>query len=146
MKYFAYGMNTNVGEMAHRCPQARSLGQARLPGYQFTFNRHADIMNVGNESCDGVLWEITEDCLVSLDVLEGYPYYYTRFEVDVEWQGKTVRAITYQMLPENQVPGLPTSSYYFMVSKGYAQHNVPQDQLIEAHTRVKEVDRHFLFS
>ncbi len=145
MKYFAYGMNTNVGEMAHRCPQAQSLGRARLPGYQFTFNRHADIMNVGNGSCDGVIWEITEDCLVALDALEGYPFYYTRFEVDVEWRGEMVRAITYQMTPENQIPALPTTSYYFMVTKGYAQNGVPQTQLLEAHARVREVDQYLPF-
>jgi gamma-glutamylcyclotransferase (GGCT)/AIG2-like uncharacterized protein YtfP len=146
MKYFAYGMNTNVGEMAHRCPDARSLGHARLPGYKFTFNRHADLMNMGDEYCDGVLWEITEDCLMALDALEGYPLYYTRFEVDVEWNGETVRAITYQMNPENQIPAIPSTSYYFMVTKGYAQHGVPNTQLIEAYVRAKEVDQYFVIS
>lgn len=143
MKYFAYGMNTNVEEMAHRCPDARTLGRARLPGYRFAFNRHADIID--DESCvtDGVLWEITEDCLAALDILEGYPYYYTRFEVDVEHRGETVRAITYQMTPERQVPALPTSSYYFMVTKGYAQHRVPQRQLFTAHACAREVDQYF---
>lgn len=143
MKYFAYGMNTNVGEMAHRCPDARTLGRARLPGYKFTFNQHADIMNDGSAVTDGVLWEITDDCLIALDILEGYPYYYTRFEVDVEHRGEIVRAITYQMNPESQVPALPSSSYYFMVSKGYAQHRVPQAQLREAYARVQEVDQYF---
>ena len=33
--------------------------------------------------CDGVLWEITDDNLVALDQLEGYPYHYTRFSVVV---------------------------------------------------------------
>lgn len=143
MKYFAYGMNTNVGEMAHRCPGARTLGRARLPGYRFAFNRHADIMADATANTDGVLWEITESCLAALDVLEGYPFYYTRFEVDVEHRGKIVRAITYQMNPENQMPDLPSSSYYFMVSKGYAQHQVPQSQLREAYDRAQEVDQYF---
>ena len=146
MKYFAYGMNTNVGEMAHRCPDARSLGRARLPGYKFAFNRHADLMNMGDEYCDGVLWEITEDCLMALDALEGYPFYYTRFEVDVEWRGETVRAITYQMNPENQIPAIPSTSYYFMVTKGYAQHGVPNTQLVEAYAHAKEVDQYSAIS
>lgn len=142
MKYFAYGMNTNVGEMAHRCPNARTLGRARLPGYQFAFNHHADILNDETAVTDGVLWEITDECLDALDILEGYPYYYTRFEVDVEHRGEIVRAITYQMTPERQVPALPSSSYYFMVSKGYAQHRVSLAQLREAYARVQEVDRY----
>jgi hypothetical protein len=82
---------------------------------------------------------------VALDALEGYPFYYTRFEVDVEWRGETVRAITYQMTPENQIPALPTTSYYFMVTKGYAQNGVPQTQLLEAHARVREVDQYLPF-
>lgn len=146
MKYFAYGMNTNVGEMAHRCPDARTLGRARLPGYRFAFNRHADVINDDTAVTDGVLWEITEDCLTALDVLEGYPYYYTRFEVDVEHRGQIVRAITYQMTPGNQVPALPSSSYYFMVTKGYTQHSVPQKQLREAYAHIKEVDQYFPIS
>jgi gamma-glutamylcyclotransferase (GGCT)/AIG2-like uncharacterized protein YtfP len=146
MKYFAYGMNTNVGEMAYRCPEARSLGHARLPGYQFAFNHHADILKKEDAVCEGVLWEITEDCLVSLDALEGYPFYYTRFEVDVEWRGETVRAITYQMTPENQIPAIPSTSYYFMVTKGYAQHGVPNAQLREACAHAKEVDQYSAIS
>lgn len=143
MKYFAYGMNTNVGEMAHRCPKARTLGRARLPGYRFAFNYHADIVNDDTSTTDGVLWEITEDCLSALDILEGYPVYYTRFEVDVEWHGEIVRAITYQMTGLDRGPAMPSSSYYFMVTKGYAQHHVPRTQLLAAYEQAQEVDRYF---
>lgn len=131
MKYFAYGMNTNREQMALRCPQAKSLGRAGLPGYQLMFNRHADIQEHSG-TCDGVLWDITDECLAALDILEGYPYYYTRFEVLVEWQDRLVRAVTYQMQPQHQVPAPPGSGYYFMVSEGYAQHGVPQTQLQQA--------------
>jgi hypothetical protein len=33
MKYFAYGMNTNIEQMATRCPSAENLGPARLAGW-----------------------------------------------------------------------------------------------------------------
>lgn len=147
MKYFAYGMNTNMEEMAHRCPKARTLGQACLPGYRFAFYQHADIVNDDSTATDGVLWEITDDCLASLDILEGYPYHYTRFEVYVEYQGEIVQATTYQMTPENQVPDLPSASYYFMITKGYDQHSISHKQLTEALTetynQVKEIDQYF---
>ena len=35
--YFAYGMNTNKDEMSYRCPSAKPLGLAVLPGYRFEF-------------------------------------------------------------------------------------------------------------
>ena len=41
MLYFAYGMNTNLGEMARRCPGAVSLGHARLIDHVFRFAFHA---------------------------------------------------------------------------------------------------------
>ena len=131
MKYFAYGMNTNREQMASRCPQAVGLGHARLPGYRLVFNRHADIQEHSGV-CDGVLWDITDECLSSLDLLEGYPYYYTRFQVLVEWQDQLVQAITYQMQPQHQVAALPSPGYYSMVSEGYAYHQVPKSQLQQA--------------
>ena len=43
MKYFSYGMNTNLGSMAMRCPSARSLGAAVLPHYMFEFKSFATV-------------------------------------------------------------------------------------------------------
>ena len=145
MKYFAYGMNTNLGEMAHRCPNAQTLGHAILPGYKFAFHQHADVVDSKEDEVNGVLWEITDECLAALDILEGYPQYYTRHTVDVKWRGKTVKAITYQMNPEYQVPATPSPGYFFMVSKGYAQHRVNAQQLHEAYATAKEVDQYSVF-
>jgi gamma-glutamylcyclotransferase len=76
MLYFAYGMNTNPGEMAHRCPGATSLGHARLINHAFRFAQHADVELTSDSFVDGVLWEINEQHLAALDLLEGYPHYY----------------------------------------------------------------------
>ena len=81
MKYFAYGMNTNLHEMAFRCPEAVSLGMATLPGYEFRFAVHADVLANPDFDTDGVLWEISDNCLKSLDMLEGYGYYYERKKI-----------------------------------------------------------------
>ena len=71
--YFAYGMNTNKEEMAYRCPGARAMGKAVLPGYRFEFKSFATIVPDVDSYVEGVLWTITESDELALDILEGYP-------------------------------------------------------------------------
>jgi gamma-glutamylcyclotransferase (GGCT)/AIG2-like uncharacterized protein YtfP len=81
--YFAYGMNTNIKEMAQRCPKSKNLGRCTLKGYELKFRHHADIDRVEGSEMEGVLWDITPDCERALDGLEGYPFYYDKIEVVV---------------------------------------------------------------
>ena len=129
--YFGYGMNTNVSGMAQRCPGAVSLGHAVLPGWEFRFAHHADILKNDTFDTHGVLWEITPEHLASLDTLEGYPFYYLRDAVTVIHNGQPVQAIVYFMA-EGHHDSLPSDSYYQMVLEGYKEHNVPTNQLTEA--------------
>jgi gamma-glutamylcyclotransferase (GGCT)/AIG2-like uncharacterized protein YtfP len=131
MLYFAYGMNTNGYEMALRCPTAISLGSAFLLDAEFRFARHADIVACDNGVVDGVLWDITDNDLKSLDRLEGFPYYYDRAEFEVEYQGKTVQAVAYFMNPGNN-DAEPTTHYLEMLLEGYAEHGVSTYQIAAA--------------
>lgn len=136
MKYFAYGMNTNLSSMAARCPGAQSLGAATLLNHKFRFAVHADVTEQENENVNGVLWEIDGSHLTSLDCLEGYPHYYDRKTVEVLHNGKTVSAITYFMQPGNQ-HNHPSTGYFDMVLEGYKENLVPVRQLHEA---IKEIE------
>lgn len=131
MKYFSYGMNTNRAQMAQRCPNAVSLGYATLPGYTFRFANHGDVIYDPNGTADGVLWEITPDCLYSLDALEGYPTYYDREIVVVEFNGREELAMTYYMVGD-QPDALPSVGYLDMLHEGYTEHGVPTTQIHEA--------------
>ena len=129
--YFAYGMNTNLAQMAMRCPQARSLGAAYLPNHEFRFALHADILSTPGFVTHGVLWEITDDCVRSLDALEGYPDYYQRKTVTVIHQLQQVEAMTYYMtgtIPDS----IPTPGYVAMLQEGYFEHRVPNKQIDQA--------------
>lgn len=137
MKYFAYGMNTNLAQMAMRCPQACSLGAAYLPNHEFRFARHADILSTPGFVTHGVLWEITDDCVRSLDMLEGYPDYYQRKTVTVIHQLQQVEAMTYYMtgnLPDE----MPSLGYVEMLREGYFENRVPDKQIHQALDFVKE--------
>ena len=82
--YFAYGMNTNKEEMAYRCPDARALGKAMLPGYRFEFKSFATIVPDTDGQVEGVLWTITDADETALDILEGYPEFYDKRHVTVQ--------------------------------------------------------------
>jgi len=129
--YFGYGINTNLYEMAYRCPRAQSLGHARLLNSAFRFATHADVVVVPDCYVDGVLWSITEECLQKLDALEGFPHYYNRIEMAVEHDGEIKDAIVYFMNP-GVADGLPHQSYFDLLIEGYTQHGVPTDQLHNA--------------
>lgn len=128
MLYFAYGMNTNPVEMARRCPAAKSLGHARLVNHSFRFAQHADVEPQSGSFVEGVLWEITEECLGALDQLEGYPLYYNRVTATVVHQARSYHALVYRMQP-GQPDSEPTRGYYNLVVEGYRAHGVPTDQL-----------------
>jgi gamma-glutamylcyclotransferase (GGCT)/AIG2-like uncharacterized protein YtfP len=132
--YFAYGMNTNSASMAQRCPAARAIGAAQLLGHRFRFAYHADVQVDRRSDTDGVLWSITEPCLIALDLLESYPTYYDRKWAQVLCQGQEHRALVYYMQPGNRNRA-PSLSYFDMVCEGYKNFDVPQDQLWQSVTK-----------
>jgi gamma-glutamylcyclotransferase (GGCT)/AIG2-like uncharacterized protein YtfP len=132
--YFAYGMNTNQEEMAYRCPRARALGKAILPSYRLEFKSFATIVPSPKESVEGVLWTITELDESALDVLEGYPEFYDKKTVLVEYNNQSYIAMTYIMGPREQGYA-PSDSYYSMVSEGYQVFGLNQRQLLDAKNR-----------
>ena len=137
--YFAYGMNTNTEEMAYRCPGARALGKAILPGYRFEFKSFATIVPSPGENVEGVLWTITEPDEVALDMLEGYPEFYDKKTVSVEHDNQSYIAMTYIMGPREQGHA-PSDGNYSMVSEGYQSFGLSQQQLLDAKNRsIKDI-------
>ena len=130
MLYFAYGMNTNAQGMAQRCPAAVAYGRAQLQGHRFRFSGPADVQRDRHSIVEGVLWDITDECLKSLDRLEGYPYYYDRKWATVQFQDQQVQAMVYYMLPGNKNHP-PSSGYFATVLEGYEEFGVPTQQLWE---------------
>ena len=95
--YFAYGSNMNSTRMAKRCPGAIDLGGAVLHNHRVAERLYADIDFTEGVDAEGVLYVITEDHLQNLDRYEGYPSVYRRIWVDIEFEGCTYQAITYEM-------------------------------------------------
>jgi len=126
--YFAYGMNTNLDSMNQRCPGAKVLGAARLEGYRFVFRKHADIELDYHSSTAGVLWEIDDDHMDSLDAFEGFPHYYIRSRAWVEHNSEWYIAWVYQMHDQSYITQ-PSLSYVHMCMEGYTQNGVDIAQI-----------------
>ena len=129
--YFGYGMNTNKYQMASRCPTAKVVGPAILPGYKFAFRGHADVELDWESQVEGVLWDIGDQDLIALDRLEGFPTYYLRQRAWVESENGYGVAWVYMMNDQDYVSN-PSKGYYDMCFEGYTQHNVPTEQLTNA--------------
>lgn len=131
MKYFAYGANTSLMGMANRCPDARALGPALLLHHSFRFAVHADVVYKPGFYVNGLLWEITPECLQRLDYFEGYPHYYSRKSVQTVFNGENVEAFVYHMQPGFPVRD-PGSTYFNLCLEGYLENNIPTGQLFAA--------------
>ena len=106
MKYFAYGSNMDQAQMRERCPDSKLIGKAVINGYKIAFTifspkRHcgcADILKSEGERVWGLLYEISDSDLASLDMYEAHPHKYRRFTVDVKDDaGTTYVAETYEV-------------------------------------------------
>ena len=71
-QYFAYGANIVAADMARRCPAAREIGTAVLPGWRFAVARrgYATIVPDPAAHVVGVLWSLTPACERTLDEFE----------------------------------------------------------------------------
>lgn len=128
MKYFAYGANTNLMAMARRVPNAQVLGPASLLDCRFRFALHADIVPALGQNVQGVLWEITEECLALLDNFEGFPHYYGRREAIVKFNNQIESAIVYYMQAGYQ-DHAPNEAYFLLCKEGYLENSVDTTQL-----------------
>lgn len=123
-KYIAYGSNLNLIQMAHRCPNARSVGIASLKDHRLIFAGQskgavASIEPAAGYSVPVLVWDITQRDERSLDRYEGYPYFYEKQELTVEVNGEPITAMAYVMTP-GHVYGTPGESYLNGIKEGYA--------------------------
>lgn len=99
MLYFAYGSNMNLEQAAARMPDATLLGPATLRGYRVVERQYADVEPAKGHVAHGVLFRIGQRELAALDRYEGFPRFYGRTVVRVEFRGRTVEAMLYEMTP-----------------------------------------------
>lgn len=98
--YFAYGSNMDKSQMAHRCPTAKLVGQARLNSYRFIINDRgvATIIRNDDSFVDGILWSVFPVDEEALDHYEGISsnfYYKTVITAENLQTGEQCSAMVY---------------------------------------------------
>jgi hypothetical protein len=125
-------MNTNIDQMAGRCPNSVSIGRVDIPDYRLVFRGVADVEESIGDVLQTVMWDITPDCELALDMLEGYPTFYGKKYVDVQIGNKTYQAMIYQMIGNRLDYSSPGVYYQTMLEEGYQDHGLDLNQIYNA--------------
>ena len=147
--YIAYGSNLNVPQMRMRCPGAKVLGTANLKGWELLFKGSKTGSYLTIEKCDGgsvpvVIWEVTESDEAALDRYEGFPSFYYKQDVKVQYRGirtglrRTVNAFAYIMHVDRPI-GIPSIAYMRTCLAGYDAFYFDRNKLLSAYYKCREM-------
>lgn len=117
--------------MSVLCPDSVVLGPAILNNYRFCFRFHADIEADVCSSVDGVLWQISDSDLSNLDIVEGFPDYYQRHQVEVIHNNRVYSSWVYIMSNSSGYQK-PMEIYLQKCRQGYIDNNLPLTQIENA--------------
>jgi hypothetical protein len=140
--YVCYGSNLHIGQMAHRCPDAKVYGSGVIKNHRLVFYGVASIEPHKNEDCPVGVWEITEADEENLDIYEGWPHLYRKETVEVVMSnGETVKAMVYIMNRSGR-ESMPTDGYYDTILSGYRSFKLPISYLTNCVKRVRKSNPH----
>ena len=136
MKYLAYGANMDAEIIFSRCADAKFLGTGILVGYRLLFkgeepSAYATIEPWDNYRVPYVLWEISANDERSLDDWEGYPSFYGKQVVSVEFGNEKFLAMFYQK-DEKQPVGQPMTHYIEVLESAYKKFGFDRSILDDA--------------
>lgn len=85
-KVFVYGtlLSGEGNNILLQNPESRLLGNGKASGFRmFDLGSFPAVIPVEDKTkiITGEIWEITDNVLISLDILEGYPHFYNRVEI-----------------------------------------------------------------
>ncbi|OBI50382.1 poly-gamma-glutamate hydrolase family protein [Mycobacterium sp. E787] len=124
--YFAYGSNLCVTQMAMRCPGAADPRPAVLADHDWLINQRgvATVEPFAGAQVHGVLWQISDDDLATLDGAEGVPVRYRRDRLTVHTGQGPSPAWVY--IDHRVDPGPPRPGYLPRIIDGAVHHGLPQ--------------------
>ena len=134
MLLFAYGSNLAAAQIA---PEARFLGPAVLADFRLALTRRSirwgggvvDVVPAAGQQVRGVLYELDEAAVETLDRKEGAGIAYRRAEVEVEHGGEARAAQTYAVIRKEPDAPPATPEYAELVLRGARERGLPQEWL-----------------
>lgn len=136
MKYLAYGSNLDKAIMKNRCREAKFLGTGILEGYRLLFKGEEPTVYATIEQWEGfsvpyVLWEISAVDEKNLDKEAKYPQRYGKAEINITYNGETVKAMYYAQAETERV-GQPMTHYVDVLEAAYRKYKFDKEILAEA--------------
>jgi gamma-glutamylcyclotransferase (GGCT)/AIG2-like uncharacterized protein YtfP len=127
--YLAYGSNLNVRQMRFRCPTALVVGKGLIRDYRLLFKGSKTGSYLTLEKAKGyevpvAVWKVDEVCEESLDRYEGYPSFYYKKEIEIDFKSikkglpRHSKAFVYIMHEEREL-GIPSRGYVEVCLEGY---------------------------
>ena len=142
MLYFAYGSNLHWGQLKSRCPSARFVCVAQLPGYRLSFTRFsprrgcgvADVVEEAGGEVWGVLYEIEECDFTPLDRYEGHVpgnrgNAYERVELTMLQEGDAARPVVawiYVVADKSEREHVTSAEYKRLLTEGARHWKLPE--------------------
>ena len=126
--YLAYGSNLNVRQMRFRCPTALVVGKGVIKDYRLLFKGSKTGSYLTIEKAKGyevpvAVWKVDEACEESLDRYEGYPSFYYKKEIEIDFKSikkglpRHSKAFVYIMHEEREL-GIPSRGYVEVCLEG----------------------------
>jgi phage replication-related protein YjqB (UPF0714/DUF867 family) len=124
--YFAYGSNLCATQMALRCPDAADPRPAVLSDHDWLINERgvATVEPFAGNQVHGVLWQVSDQDLATLDRAEGVPVRYRRDRLTVHTDRGPSPAWVY--IDHRVDPGPPRAGYLPRIIDGAIHHGLPQ--------------------
>ncbi len=123
--YFAYGSNLCAQQMARRCPDAADPKRATLADHDWLINQRgvATVEPFTGSAVHGVVWQLSDRDLATLDRAEGVPARYRRDRLTVETEDGPSWAWVY--VDHRTEPGPPRPGYLERILDGARHHRLP---------------------
>ena len=124
-RYFAYGSNLSVAQMATRCPDAKDPVPATLADHDWLINERgvATVEAFAGGQVHGILWQVSDTDLASLDRAEGVPDRYRRDWMTVLTNEGPVDAWVY--VDHRVEPGPAREGYLEGIIDAAGHHGLP---------------------
>ena len=123
--YFAYGSNLCARQMALRCPDAANPRPAMLADHDWLINERgvATVEPFDGSHVHGVVWQLSDHDLATLDSAEGVPVRYRRDRLTVLTDDGPSEAWVY--IDHRVDPGAPRPGYLERIIDGAVHHGLP---------------------
>lgn len=143
-QFFGTGRYKNTADRNGYCTYSAWDEQGR----EWKFQKDVSIAGPDAEKCEMVtpilIWEVTPSDEKALDRYEGYPTFYYKKDIKVQYKGirtgnrRTVTAFTYIMHEERQI-GVPSLFYLNTCLDGYDTFYFDKQILLNAYHKSKEL-------